>query len=305
VPITDPLQDQLHQDEGDLKVKTPEEDDERFWSVTTIIGTLDKPGLIYWAADMTAQAAVNEQATWRAMAEEDPDGAIEWLKNARFKKPKGKRSAMQLGTEVHQLCEAWVLDGVRPDADEECSHFLDRFGEWLDRWQPEYHATEVTVYSPRYGYAGTCDGYLTIQGERVIIDYKTSRDDRDKKGNPKSPYPEVALQLAAYRYAEIAAVWRPRIHSQFRRRYYLLGQSERDMAIPPPEVAGGLVIHITPERCQAYPIRCDETVHEAFLYVIEAARWAFSTSKDVIGDPLELAVEPEMPFARRVAEEGD
>ena len=36
----------------------PEPDDLRMWSVTTIIGALDKPALVYWAAEETAKAAV-------------------------------------------------------------------------------------------------------------------------------------------------------------------------------------------------------------------------------------------------------
>ena len=41
-------------------VKKAADDDQRFWSVTTIIGTLDKPALVYWAADMTARAAIDD-----------------------------------------------------------------------------------------------------------------------------------------------------------------------------------------------------------------------------------------------------
>ena len=71
-----------------------------------------------------------------------------------------------------------------------------------------------------------------------------------------------------------------------RRRYYLLGPQERELAVPVPPVDGGVVIHITPEHCIAYPVKCDVEVHEAFLYVLEAARWLFEVSKHVIGEPL-------------------
>ena len=58
------------------------------------------------------------------------------------------------------------------------------------------------------------------------------------------------------------------------------------MAAPVPEVDTGLVIHITPESCEPYPIVCDEAVFEAFLAVQDAARWLFSTSRTVMGPPL-------------------
>jgi hypothetical protein len=51
------------------------------------------------------------------------------------------------------------------------------------------------------------------------------------------------------------------------------------MGVPVPTVTGGLCIHVTPEHCHAYIVRCDETVFESFLYVNEV-------SKSIIGDRL-------------------
>lgn len=270
----------------------PDPDDLRYWSVTTIIGALDKPALVYWAANETAKAAVAEAPVWQARLEnEGPESAVDYLKGARFRRPKGQRSAAELGTLVHAAAEEYALTGTRPVVDDEVAPFLDQFDRFLQEWQPEYQATEVTVYSPTYGYAGTCDGFLNIDGQRLIIDYKTSRDSVDGRGKPKGPYSEVALQLAAYRYAELAAVWRPRRMEQFRRRYYLLSQTEREVGVPVPEVDGGAVIYLTPERYGLYPVRCDEAVHQSFLFTLEAARWVFQLSNDVIGSEMTPARE--------------
>ena len=150
----------------------------------------------------------------------------------------------------------------------------------------------MTVYNETFGYAGQLDAMFELeyegQSHRLIVDYKTSRKDRDSKGNLTSPYDSVALQLAAYRHAEMAAIWRARRHSYYGRRYYLLDDEERAQAVAVPEVDGGLCLWITPERCEAHPIRCDDTVFRSFLYVLEAARWTFETSKTVIGAPLVL-----------------
>ena len=81
-------------------------------------------------------------------------------------------------------------------------------------------------------------------------------------------------------------MWRPRRLEKFRRRYYLLGPDEQAIAQPVPEVDTGLVIHITPEACEAFPIACGEDVFEAYLAVQDAARWAFQTSRTVMGAPL-------------------
>ena len=164
---------------------------------------------------------------------------------------------------------------------------LDLFDRWLQRFTPTYQATEVCVYSPQWGYAGQSDGFLTIQDVRFIVDYKSTRKPRLKNGKPKTPYTEVALQLAAYRNADFAAVWRPRRFEKQFRRYYALSADERALAVPVPEVDAGLCILITPEACEAYPVQCDKNIHDEFLYVLEAFRWQQEISKNVIGDPLQ------------------
>lgn len=299
----------------------PEEQDLRLWSVTTIIGVLDAPGLKFWAAEEAAVAAVRQQATWRGMIEDCPEScthtsarecaAVKWLRDAMNRRPKDRLSSRDLGTVVHALCEDYALTGIRPDQDRVeheiraageasvnvdleapvANAMLDRFDGWLQRFTPSYQATEVVVYNTQYGYAGTCDAFLTIDGVRFIADYKTTREPRDGKDKPKTPYPEVALQLAAYRYAQDAAVWRPRRTEIRWRRYYLLSEAERALAVPPPEVDAGLCIHITPEACEGYPVECGPNVFDAFLYIQEAARWHLQDSKKAIGKPLEATSE--------------
>ena len=290
-----------------IEVDKPDEDDVSLWSVTTIIGALDKPALMYWAAQQTADAAIDSSDTWQAMVKESGrDEAAKWLRDARFRSPKTRLSAADLGTATHKVCETYALTGTRPDRDfitelvaqkgrqidvkseaDTVEKMLNQFDGWLQRFTPSYQATEVTVYSPTYGYAGQADGFLTIDGVRFLIDYKTTRDPFDSRGKLKTPHPEqVALQLSADRHAEHAAVWRPRRFEKFRRRYYLLSAAERELAVPVPEVDTGLVIQLSPESCESYPIRCDEEVHTAFLYVLEAFRWLQETSKTVMRDPL-------------------
>ena len=55
-----------------------------------------------------------------------------------------------------------------------------------------------------------------------------------------------------------------------------------------PEVDGGIVVHVTPDHCDAYIVKCDETIFERFLFIVEAARWQHEISKTVIGDILEV-----------------
>lgn len=289
-------------------VDKPTADDITLWSVTTIIGALDKPALLYWAAEQAALAAIDNKATWVAMLEDrGRTETIKWLRDSRFRMPKIQLASTALGTVVHTVCETYALTGTRPDKDfvadlirqhgspqtdieaetNIVGRMLIQFDSWLERFTPSYQATEVTCYNETYGYAGTLDALLTIDGTRFITDYKTSREPVDSQGKPRTPYPEqVGLQLAAYRFSEFAAVWRPRRFEKWRRRYYLLGPDERALAVPVPEVDTGLVIQITPESCESYPIRCDEEVHTAFLFVEESFRWLNETSKTILGEPL-------------------
>jgi PD-(D/E)XK nuclease superfamily len=311
-----------------LDVPGPQDaDDLTLWSVTTIIGALDKPALLYWAAAETAISAIDSLKTWQAMlADQGRDETVKWLRDARFRRPKFQLSAADLGTVTHDVCETYALTGQRPDRDHidglviakggihvnvdaetaVVQALLAQFDRWLDRFQPAYEATEVTVYSPTYGYAGTLDAILTIDGVKFITDYKTSREPYDGQGKPKTPYGEqVGLQLAAYRNAEFAAPFRqtgaagfrPRRFEKWRRRYYLLHPTERALAEPMPAVDTGLVIQITPESCEAFPCECGAMLSPdnipvdgpfySFLNVLEAFRWLQETSKTVLGEPLQ------------------
>lgn len=299
-----------------IDIKTADDQDRLFWSVTSIIGVLEKPGLMYWSAEEAAKAAVSSAKSLPARIDEEGEAAvIKWLRDARFRRPKDRLSATALGSVAHAACEEYALTGVRPDPErvgqlvaaeglddpsaidhegDVIERMLDQFDGWLQRFTPEYQATEVVVYDTRYGYAGQTDAFLTVDGFRAIVDYKSSREPRDGRGKPKTPYPEVALQLAAYRHAEFAAVWRPRRTEKMRRRYYALSPEEEQLAVPVPEVDGGLVIHLTTEACEAYPVDCGVDRHTDFLYVQEAFR-ANQNLKDAVGPPLEAPTRQEVP----------
>lgn len=285
--------------EAEVTVAAPSDDDNRLWSVTTILKAFgDSEGLIYWTADETATAAVLGRKAVAAMADnEGDDAAIEWLRGARFRAGRGERSATKLGEDFHAAAEFYVVNGRRPAPgdplpngvmDAEVAPYVDSFELWLDRFQPSYTAAEVTVYNERYGYAGTADGYCVIDGVPVILDYKSSKKSFDGRGKRKKPYADVALQLSAYRHAPQAAVWRARKFEEWSKRYYLLNPDERELAVPTPEVEGGIVVHVTPHHCDVYPVECGEDTFKAFLYAIEAARWSMFTSKTALGEPLAL-----------------
>jgi hypothetical protein len=282
--------------------------DAHFFSVTTILKALSSPALEYWAIKMCAQEAIDKQSTWQAMLEDSGrTETIKWLCGARWRRPKLELGADQLGTVVHKACEYYAINGAKPsrewvgdlvrahaaptvDFDHEVNTvgvMLNQWDGWLQRFQPSAYAAEMPVYSERFGYAGSLDAILTLDGVRLLTDYKTRREPLTARGEAQTPYGETALQLAAYRHADLGLVSRARRFEKMKRRYYLLSPDEkREVSVPMPKVQGGLCIILTPASCEAYPMRCDQEVFDFFCYTFEAWRWLEDVSKRVVGDAL-------------------
>jgi hypothetical protein len=272
---------------GEIDAK-PEQDDLRFYSVTTILKCLDKPALLYWAAEEAAKCAVNVRGSLtRRIKEEGEDAVVKWIKLAMYRPQPGKVTAAALGTAVHDAVEQYAYSGVRPAVENpEVEPFLDRFDEWAQKWQPVYEAAEAAVYNKTYGYAGTLDAIAVIDGQRVLLDYKSSRKSVGSDDKPTHPYPEVALQLAAYSHAELMAVWRARRFEKYRRRYYLLNTDEEELGQPLGKIDGAVCLHLTPQHADLYPVRADDAVFEKFLYCIEVFDWQNGLAKNAVGSPL-------------------
>lgn len=295
---------------GEVRDTSRQPDDLVLYSVTTCLGVLEKPALVPWAVNVTADRVVERfRLLQRRLEEEGPESAVKYVRDLRWDNG-GNLSDAALGTLAHKLFDTYALDGRRPAVtadlhpdfaskgklltDEDVravSRMLDQFDRFLQTFQPDYLGCETVVYHSTYGYGGQADAWLSIDGVRLIADYKTSRTSYTAAGKEKAPYPEAGLQLAAYRYAEAAAIWRARRYSASgngnrSRRYYLLNEDERAAAVPVPEVDGGVVIHVSPDRFGVYPARCGEREHAAFLYTLECARWLFNEAGNVIGDEM-------------------
>ena len=274
---------------GEVNVPKPLDGDQRLWSVTTIQKVLANGGLEYWQREEVSKYFVSiANSLPQRIAEEGTDAVIKAGINAPFRPPKVGRTAADLGTEFHSIAEHVAVFGTYPEYDDEMKPYVEQLDRWLQRAQPEFLAAEMPVYDTRFGYAGTCDGCMVLGDTRFIFDWKTSKKSFDKKGKKTSPYADAGMQLSAYRFAEFAVPVPPRRWEQFKRRYYLFGNPERDNAMEVPRVDGGLAIHVTPEHCDAYIMRCDENIHERFLYLIEAAKWPFEISKTIVGEILQF-----------------
>jgi len=232
--------------------------DEAYWSVTTILsGGIPKPALLPWGIKMVAEGAVEFCDQLPAMVAADRDGAIRYLKGLPYAK---RDKAADLGTLVHEAAEAHALGKPTPPCDEQVQPYLDSFALFLEDFEPEIIATEASVYHRTEHYAGTLDmiARLTLpDGESgvYVIDAKSG----------KAVYPEVALQLSAYRNAEF------------------IGLPDGSEELMPP-TDGALALHLTPAGYRLIEVRTDDDVFRSFLYAREVFRWQSETSKTVLGN---------------------
>lgn len=225
-------------------------------SVTTIIGILDKPGLVGWAKRVTSESAVRNLETLVKMRETGGDAAtIDWLKRI----PGYERDvAADLGTSVHRLAEQ-INRGVEPIVSADEAPFVHAYLKFVSDYRPRFLAVEEMICSLRFDYCGTLDGLAVIDGEPWLIDIKTG----------KSLYAETALQLSAYGAASFIG------RSGTARRFRL------------PRVTRYGVIHVRPEGARLVEYLC---TRETFMAFIEARRlyaWRKGAAKSVIGATVE------------------
>jgi hypothetical protein len=238
---------------------------ERYWSVTTIIGGgLPKPVLVNWAKKFTAEYAVNHFDAFSTLVGDDPAGAIEWLKGAAFR---DRDKKADLGSAVHAASEAFKLGKPMPDWSPLVKPHMLQYVAFLEEYRPKILAAEASVYNRSQSYAGTLDAIASFGKRKLIYDIKTG----------KGVYPEVGLQLAAYRYAEFIG---------------LPDGSEREM----PKVDGCAVLHLTDQGYDFREVQADEDIFRSFLYVREVFRFQDSVAKHVLGPTIKA------PRKRKVSE---
>jgi hypothetical protein len=242
--------------------------------VTSVIGMLPKPFLQRWAAKLVAETAVQNFEAVRSIAEHDPAGAVDFLKNAPYRYTKLRAG---IGSQAHDLFERMVrgeaIGRVHPDLEP----YRRGFAEFLAAVNPELVRAEDIAWSEEHQYAGSFDailrvwviegpdGKLTIDPTRsagstpvlLMVDWKTSKD----------TYPDVALQMSAYSHAETII-------------------DADGNASPMPEFDGAAVLHITPEQWAFKPVQSGAEVFEIFLALRKIFNWDRTLSKEVIGRAL-------------------
>ena len=141
---------------------------EKFPSVTTVLGILDKPALIQWAANSAVECITDALEELR-----DPKTAdtriAQILKSAKTEFRKVSRKAMDIGTLVHDAIETHLSGGDPSkllDGNDAATNGFLAFLEWAGKVHLEPVKLEIVVHHPVLRYAGTADflGYLDLDG---------------------------------------------------------------------------------------------------------------------------------------------
>jgi hypothetical protein len=225
-------------------------DGEKVDGVTTVIGDgVPKPTLPKWAAGAVAAFAVDHLEMIQALQR---DEAIDLLKGSPYR---DRDRAAKRGTEVHNLAEK-LIHGEEVDVPEELTGHVDSYIKFLDEWQVEPIVVEGVVFSRKHRYMGTLDLIGKLRGRTVLADIKTTRS---------GIFGEVALQLAAYRYAE-----------------GYLG-SHKNEELPMPDVESCCAIWVHADGYDVVPVTAGPAQFRAFLYAQQVAAFC-RTSRDLVGD---------------------
>lgn len=225
--------------------------------VTTLIGDgTRKKAIEAWGIKSVAEYAADHLDRLVEMQPMGREAIVAALKQSPYT---DRDKAANRGTEVHALAEE-LIHGREVEVPPELAGHVDSYVRYLDDWQPEPIKVEKVVAHRRWNYCGTFDAVYRLRDGRVVIgDIKTSRS---------GIYAETALQLAAYRYAEV---------------YLDDDGTEQPMADLGIVEAQGLWIR--GDGYDVLPIPAGEDVFKAFLHIAYGARW-MKANKSIVGDPV-------------------
>lgn len=175
----------------------------RIPSVTTLLGNLSKPGLVWWSAKEGAAAV---QARVLELGDEIESGLVnvegfasELYELARTAHAKRKNKAAAKGNVVHAAIERYHSDffnAAPPDEDTPARVAWDAFIEWFSGSGLRVVSTERKIVCPQGRYAGRLD-LLLQDGELPIADHVPDLFVADIKTS-NGVYSEMVLQNAGY-----------------------------------------------------------------------------------------------------------
>jgi hypothetical protein len=163
------------------------------WSVTTVLGMINKPALTGWKVRKTLEYVRDTLNMHGAGSASyiSADAKTKMLLEARDIPNAVASVAAEIGTEVHDIIDRYISDGTfDPDSveTEPAWNCLTGFKKFCQEFEPKFLASEFAISSIHHGYAGTVDALAKVGDKHVVIDFKTG----------SGIYDEAGLQLASY-----------------------------------------------------------------------------------------------------------
>lgn len=154
-------------------------DGKKMTGITTILGVLNKPALVGWAANMAVDYAIENARGVELLEEGENKGKKRWfildetLKEARTAYARKRDDAATKGTDTHALVESWINEQITGNVADIDYTPIRSFQEWAKQENVRFLATELQVYSRELWVAGTMDFLFEKDGKKYIGDLKT------------------------------------------------------------------------------------------------------------------------------------
>lgn len=154
--------------------------------VTSILGILSKPALIFWASNCAADYFKSMIEPGKSYDEIELDKIWQSAKKAHTQK---KTDSANLGSMVHKFVEQYIKGENPPiPINLEMKGACQRFLDWVSQHNVKFLSSEQLVYSQKHKYAGTADFICQIDGKLWLGDLKTS----------SAIYDEYYAQVSSY-----------------------------------------------------------------------------------------------------------
>lgn len=172
---------------------------ERLTSVTSITGIIDFPKdvAMRWAIGLADEHLTSFLVEREGLIDKTELQKV--IVDALSKYTTKRDEAASNGSLVHAWAESYAraklhgeaMPGIGEDLPDQVVAGINGFLDWVNVHKIKFLEVERLVYSKRLGYSGLFDALVLIEGKKILVDYKTSKD----------IYPGMHAQLAAYRNA--------------------------------------------------------------------------------------------------------
>jgi hypothetical protein len=227
--------------------------------VTTLLGSLNKPAIPYWAAKSVAEHVADNLDKLDVWGQMERESLVAALKQVPWTK---RDKAAIRGTEIHALADQ-IVHGNEVDVPDHLLGFVQGYVDFLDAFNVKPIATECSVGNRHYYYAGRFDFLGTIDTEHNsgltwLLDWKTSA----------GVYGETGLQTAAYAKGE----------------FYTTDENPAD-EIPMPHIDKIGVVHVTESGTFLHDLGSIDDSFGEFLHTAALTKSA-DRRKTLVGDPI-------------------